>query len=84
MGETPTKYERYHRPHKPDDLDAEFMTVQEAAYVLKCSVATVRRQLAALKRGGGPGRRILVSRSDRQALYEATRRKDRRRTRAAA
>ena len=71
------RYEKYHRPKKPADPDAEFLTVQETAFVFHCSVATVRRRLKALKRGGGPGRRILVSRDDRQALLAPHRRQDR-------
>lgn len=59
----------YHQPQKPDDPDAPYLTVQETAYVMRCSVNTVRRRLRALKRGGGPGRRILVSREERKALH---------------
>lgn len=59
----------YHQPTKPDDPNAEYLTVQETAWVMKCSVNTIRRKLRALKRGGALGRRILVSRADRENLY---------------
>lgn len=61
----------YHQPSRPEDPDAEYLTVQETAWIMKCSVNTIRRRLRALKRGGAVGRRLLVSRADRQALYAA-------------
>lgn len=64
----------YHRPARPEDPDAEYLTVQETAWVMRCSVTTIRRRLNALKRGGAVGRRILVNRVDREALYAAARR----------
>ncbi|WP_030992172.1 hypothetical protein [Streptomyces sp. NRRL S-1813] len=59
----------YHTPQKPEDPDAPYLTVQETAYVMRCSVNTVRRKLRTIRRGGGPGRRILVSREERKALH---------------
>lgn len=59
----------YHTPQRPEDPDAPYLTVQETAYVMRCSVNTVRRKLRAIRRGGGPGRRILVSREERKALH---------------
>ncbi|MGA5635010.1 hypothetical protein [Streptomyces lydicamycinicus] len=64
----------YHTPKKPENPDAEYLTVQETAYVFHCSVNTIRRRLRALNRGHGPGRRILVSREDRKALHASARR----------
>ncbi|MGW9048352.1 DNA-binding protein [Streptomyces lydicus] len=61
----------YRQPARPEDPDAEYLTVQETAWIMRCSVNTIRRRLLALKRGGTLGRRILVSRADRQALYAA-------------
>ena len=74
----------YHQPAKPPDPDAEYLTVQETAYVFRCSVNTIRRKLRALNRGHGPGRRILVSRDDRKALHASARRGKPRRSPIAA
>lgn len=70
---TGTKYELYGRPEAPTDLNQEFMTVQETAYVLGCSVPTVRRRLQALGIKSTPGRRILTSRQDRLDIHNASR-----------
>ncbi|MEV4970631.1 DNA-binding protein [Streptomyces scopuliridis] len=67
------KYEKYGRPEAPTDNDQEFMTVQETAWVLGCSVPTVRRRLAALGITSKPGRRVMTSRADRLALHDAGR-----------
>ncbi|MFF1348449.1 helix-turn-helix domain-containing protein [Streptomyces sp. NPDC058322] len=61
-------------PIKPDDLNAPYFTVPEAAYVLRLSVKTLRRRIAAgligVSRDHG---RIIVSRRDMDLYYEATR-----------
>ncbi|MFD8919396.1 DNA-binding protein [Streptomyces sp. NPDC057539] len=67
------KYEKYGRPEAPAATDQEFMTVQETAWVLGCSVPTVRRRLTALGITSKPGRRVMTSRADRLALHEAGR-----------
>ncbi|WP_372344941.1 hypothetical protein [Streptomyces sp. KL116D] len=64
------KYLRYGRPKPPDDLDQEYMSVQETAYVLKCSVDTVRRRLKALGITAKPGRATVTSKRDRQRVHE--------------
>ncbi|MFI8962113.1 hypothetical protein ACIGO8_08350 [Streptomyces sp. NPDC053493] len=48
------------------------MTVQETAYVLKCSVPTVRRRLKALGLTRKPGRWVVVTKADRDALIESS------------
>ncbi|MFF2184629.1 DNA-binding protein [Streptomyces sp. NPDC058155] len=67
------KYEKYGRPVPPADPDQEFMTVQETAHTLGCSVPTVRRRLAALRITSKPGRRVMTSRADRLAIHNAGR-----------
>jgi DNA invertase Pin-like site-specific DNA recombinase len=67
------KYERYGKQEAPADLNQEFMTVQETAYVLGCSVPTVRRRLQALGIKSTPGRRILTSKQDRLDIHNASR-----------
>lgn len=67
------KYEKYGRPVPPADPDQEFMTVQETAHILGCSVPTVRRRLAALRITSKPGRRVMTSRADRLAIHNAGR-----------
>ncbi|MYR28650.1 MULTISPECIES: hypothetical protein [unclassified Streptomyces] len=67
------KYLKYHVPKPPADVNQEFMTVQETAYVLGCAVKTVRQRIADLGIKGGPGRRIITSRADRLAIHEASR-----------
>ncbi len=80
------KYERYGRPQPPEDPNVEFMTVQETAAVLGCSVMTGRRRLKALGLTSKPGRRIMTSRQDRLDLHNAGRsaKPARRRTATAA
>lgn len=69
-----TAYERYGKPIKPEDLDADYMTIQETAYVLKCSVRWLRD---GVKDGkfphSTPGRRIVFNRADRAYIYELQR-----------
>jgi hypothetical protein len=67
------KYERYGRPEAPADVNQEFMTVQETAYILGCSVPTVRRRLKALGIKSKPGRRIVTSKQDRLDIHNASR-----------
>lgn len=70
---TGSKYELYGRPEAPADLNQEFMTVQETAYVLGCSVPTVRRRLNELGIKSSPGRRITTSKQDRLDIHNASR-----------
>lgn len=63
-------------PTKPADLHAPFFKIPEVAYLLGCSVDTVRRRIRAgllpcsqAERGGT----ITVSRADLDAYHEATR-----------
>lgn len=78
------KYEKYGRPVPPADVNQEFMTVQETACVLGCSVQTVRRRLADLGIKSTPGNRIITSRDDRLAIHEAGRATPMRRRRVPA
>lgn len=68
------KYETYGVPAAPEDPDQEFMTVQETAYVMKCSVSWLRRFLATRPdlhgRNGNRGR-IITDRGQRTAIHEA-------------
>lgn len=64
------KYEKYGRPKPPADPNAEYMTVQETAFVMKCSVKTVTRLLDELKLKSKPGRSIVTDSATRRALYE--------------
>lgn len=63
-------------PTKPADLDAPFFSLREVAWLLKVSVETVRREIAA---GRLPcsqrmkGGTIRVSRADLDAYHETTR-----------
>ena len=66
-------YLRYHRPRPPADPNQEYMTAQETAYVLGCSVATVRKRLKALGIESKVGRAVVTSKRDRQRLFEAGR-----------
>ncbi|MFF1650195.1 helix-turn-helix domain-containing protein [Streptomyces sp. NPDC058240] len=64
------------KPIKPDDLNAPYFTVPEAAFVLRLSVKTLRRRIAAGLIGVSrdhEGGRIIVSRRDMDLYYEATR-----------
>ncbi|MCX5365854.1 helix-turn-helix domain-containing protein [Streptomyces sp. NBC_00124] len=63
-------------PIQPADLNAPFFELREVAWLLKCSVDTVRREIVA---GRLPcsqrmkGSKIRVSRADLDAYHEATR-----------
>ncbi|MFC7880433.1 DNA-binding protein [Streptomyces sp. NPDC058848] len=76
-------YELYGIPVPPQDPDQEYMTVQETAFVLKCSVSWLRRFLAANRHlHGRSGRRIITNREDRAAIYEELRAGDPRKGRS--
>jgi hypothetical protein len=64
------KYLRYGRPTPPADPNQEYMSVQETAHVLGCSVGTVRRRIDALDIKSKPGRRVMTSKRDRQRIHE--------------
>jgi hypothetical protein len=67
-------YELYGVPIPPQDPEQEYMTVQETAYILNCSVSWLRRFLKANRHlHGYSGRRIITNRDDRAAIYEALR-----------
>lgn len=64
-------YERYGRPEPPADPDQEYMTVQETAYVLRCSVSWLRRFLRdnpGLNSRNGKGGKIVTNRTHRAAI----------------
>lgn len=68
------KYEKYGRPIPPADPNQEYMTVQETAYVLNCSVSHLRRFLKARPElCSRQGRRIVTDRADRAAIHDAGR-----------
>lgn len=71
----PTRaYERYGIPIPPEDPTQDVMTVQETAYVLKCSVSWLRRFLKTHRHlHSYSGRRIITNGEDRAAIYEALR-----------
>jgi hypothetical protein len=76
-------YELYGVPIPPEDPEQEYMTVQETAYVMKCSVSWLRRFLASNRHlHGYSGRRIVTDRQDRAAIYEAWRAGDPRKGRS--
>lgn len=66
------RFLKYETPVAPDDLNAEYMTVQETAYVLSCSVPTIRRRLKDLGLTRKPGRRVITTKADRDALIESS------------
>lgn len=63
-------------PERPEDPNAPYFTIREAAYLLRCSVKTVRRRI---NEDGyphsrtSPGGPILISREDLPYYYEAHR-----------
>lgn len=67
-------YEKYGIPIPPADPEQEYMTVQESAYVLNCSVSWLRRFLLARPelcgRNGERGR-IVTDRVQRTGIHEA-------------
>jgi hypothetical protein len=68
------KYERYGVPVPPEDPNQDVMTVQETAYVLKCSVSWLRRFLANrpdLHGRNGYRGRITTNREQRAGIHEA-------------
>ena len=68
------KYEQYGVPIPPEDPNQEFMTAQETAFVMKCSVSWLRKFLKNNRDlHGYSGRRIVTDRQDRAAIYEAWR-----------
>lgn len=76
-------YELYGVPIPPQDPEQEYMTVQETAYILNCSVSWLRRFLKANRHlHGYSGRRIITNRDDRAAIYEALRAGDPRKGRS--
>ncbi|MFD3970384.1 DNA-binding protein [Streptomyces cyaneofuscatus] len=65
-------YELYGMPIAPEDPEQEYMTVQETAYVLKCSVSWLRRLLRKkneLCGRNGRGGRIITNREQRAAIH---------------
>lgn len=63
-------------PTKPRDLNAPFFNLREVAWLLGCSVDTVRREIAADRLPCSQrmkGSAIRVSRADLDAYHEATR-----------
>lgn len=67
-------YELYGVPVPPEDPNQDVMTVQETAYVMKCSVSWLRRFLAANRDlHGYSGRRIVTDKQDRALIYQALR-----------
>lgn len=71
-------YELYGVPVPPSDPNQDVMTVQETAFVMKCSVSWLRRFLKENRDlHGYSGRRIVTNRQDRAHIYEAMRAKPR-------
>ena len=67
-------YELYGVPLPPENPDQDVMTIQQTAYVLKCSVSWLRRFLRDNRHlHSYSGRRIVTNREDRGAIYEALR-----------
>lgn len=64
---------KYALPAKPEDPNAEYLTVQETAYVFKCSVKTIRRLRKELKLGAQVGRVIMLDRDERRAMFDSRR-----------
>lgn len=65
-------YELYGVPTAPEDPAQEYMTVQETAHVLKCSVSWLRRLLSKhdeLCGRNGRGGRIITNREQRSAIH---------------
>ncbi|MFJ1954663.1 DNA-binding protein [Streptomyces microflavus] len=65
-------YELYGMPIAPENPAQEYMTVQETAYILKCSVSWLRRLLRKsdeLCGRNGRGGRIITNREQRAAIH---------------
>ncbi|MFJ8023328.1 DNA-binding protein [Streptomyces sp. NPDC096311] len=78
-------YELYGIPTAPESPTQDVMSVQETAYVMKCSVSWLRRFLRDNRDlHGYSGRRIVTDKADRAAIYEAMRAGTRRTGRRAA
>lgn len=71
---TPTPTRAWLQAVKPEDPDAEYLTLQEFAYVLRVSPKTLRRRVKAGARHTRPEgtRRILFSRKDRDYYHESS------------
>lgn len=65
-------YEKYGVPTAPENPDAEYMTIQETAFVLKMSVSHARRLARKTGLYSRTGRRLVTNKRDREGLYEAT------------
>lgn len=64
------KYLKYARPLPPADVNQEYMTVQETAFVLKCGVTWLRVFLRDHpKLSSRQGRRIVTDRAARAQIY---------------
>ncbi|MFJ8192803.1 DNA-binding protein [Streptomyces sp. NPDC096094] len=64
----------HHSSTPPADPDQEYMTVQETAFVLRCSVSWLRRFLKDHRHlHSYSGRRIITNRADRASIYEVRR-----------
>jgi hypothetical protein len=69
---TPTKSQRYGTPVPPADPNQEYMTAQETAYVLRCSLTWLRRLLKErpdLCGRNGENRKIITNREQRAAIH---------------
>ncbi|MFJ5306139.1 helix-turn-helix domain-containing protein [Streptomyces sp. NPDC088350] len=63
-------------PTRPADFNAPYFDVREVAWLMKCSVRTVRRRLAAGRLAysqEAKGGLILISQEDLARYYEANR-----------
>jgi len=69
-GDRSERYKKYEMPQEPKDPNADVLTVQETAYVLKCSVKTVRRRVDALGIKRKPGRGVVTTKADRDLLLD--------------
>ncbi|MFJ4926905.1 DNA-binding protein [Streptomyces sp. NPDC088736] len=69
-----TDKSKYHQPQPPADLNQDFMTVQETAYVLRCGMAWLRQLLREQpnlcgRNGHGRGGKIVTDREQRAAIH---------------
>jgi hypothetical protein len=69
-GDRNERYQKYETPQEPKDPEANLLNIQETAYVLGCSVRTVHRRLDELGLKRKPGRRVMTTKADRQALLD--------------